>query len=57
MDIKSIGWVAIETVKKNQIRLIVLSLSGVLDAQKTHTVADKIKIMVVGSCGPGICGK
>jgi len=26
--------------KKNQIRLIVLSLSGVLDAQKTHTVSD-----------------
>jgi len=34
----------------------VLSLSGVLDAQKTHTMADKIKVMVVGSCGLGICG-
>jgi len=29
----------------------------VLDAQKTHTMADKIKVMVVGSCGLGICGK
>jgi len=43
--------------KKNQIRLKVLSLSGVLDAQKTHTMSDKITIMVAGSCGLGICDK
>jgi len=29
--------------KKKQIRLIVLSLGGVLDARKTHTVAGKSK--------------
>ena len=33
-----------------------LSLSGVLDAQKTHTILDRMKIMVAGSCELGIGG-
>jgi len=35
----------------------VLSLGGVLDARKTHTVAGMSNIMVVGSCWLGISGK
>jgi len=41
---------------KKQIWLKVLSLSGVLDAQKTHTISDNNKIMVAGSCELGIGG-
>ncbi len=48
---------SVGTRAKKQIRLKVLSLSGVLDAQKTHTMSDKITIMVAGSCGLGICDK
>jgi len=46
-----------EEKEKNQIWLKVLSLSGVLDARKTHTMADRNKIMVAGSCELGICSK
>jgi len=42
---------------KKQIWLIVLSLGGVLDARKTHTVAGRSNIMVAGSCWLGIDGK
>jgi len=43
--------------QKNQIQLKVLSLSGVLDAQKTHTILDSNKIMEAGSCELGIGSK
>jgi len=35
----------------------VLSLGGVLDARKTHTMAGENYIMVAGNCGLGICDK
>jgi len=44
------------TFQKKQIRLIVLSLGGVLDARKTHTVAGRKEIRVDGSYVPGIGG-
>ncbi len=42
---------------KNQIQLIVLSLGGVLDTQRTHTVAGRSDIILAGSCWLGINGK
>jgi len=35
----------------------VLSLGGVLDARKTHTMSDNNKIMVAESCELGICDR